>query len=70
MIMVTWCLRKTQASHLEAVFNEDNNNNNDDNDNDYNNNNNNNNNNNANTYRLSIFKKLFSICFLLWCWQF
>ena len=44
--MVAWSLRKTPASHPEAVFNEDTNNNNDDDDD------NDNNNNNANSYRL------------------
>ena len=53
----------SERNTTAAVNNNNSNNNNNDNDD----NNNNNNNNNNNTYRLYIFKTLFSICFLLRC---
>ena len=51
---VTRCLRKTPASHPEAVFNNNNNNNSNNSNND-----NNNNNNNNNTFFKIIMKKFY-----------
>ena len=54
---VTCCLRKTPASHPEAVFNEDDDDNNNNNNNNNNRNNNNNNNNNNNMISQEKTKK-------------